>query len=95
MQQEEPATAQTRADWFNHGQRGRHGHRSIERIAALAEDFHTGLGCQRMAAGNRSAIRVCGARRRGVGCPRGWRQHQCEQQQGTGNEFHAVGFSDW
>ena len=50
MQQPERAAAQARAARLDHRERRAHRDRRIERVAALLQDFHPGLGCQRMRA---------------------------------------------
>ncbi|MNV63494.1 hypothetical protein D3C71_1560910 [compost metagenome] len=93
MQQEEATAAQARADRLNHRQRGGHRDGGVERVAALGEDFHAGIGGQRVTAGNHRAIGVRCACLRRIGRPRSRRHHQRKQHQGTGNDLHADGFS--
>jgi hypothetical protein len=57
-QQEEAAAAQARARRLDHGQRGRHGHRGIEGIAALGEDFLAGVAGQWIGAGDGALARA-------------------------------------
>jgi hypothetical protein len=77
MQQKEPAAAETRIPWLDHGQRGGDGDRRIKGITAAREDFMSGFSRQRMGAGNG---RLWRAWFRGVCCQR----QQYENQQETG-----------
>ena len=57
MQQKETSAAQSRAGGFDHGQRGRHGHRSVECIAAPGENFLTRLAGERIGARDGALVR--------------------------------------
>ena len=49
-----------RSYWFDHRQGRGHRDRRIESVAALADDFHAGLGRQRVGAGDRRSRRMRG-----------------------------------
>jgi hypothetical protein len=52
VQQKEPAPPQTGRIRLDHTERGRDGHRGIEGIASLLQDFVSGRGGERMGGGD-------------------------------------------
>ena len=85
MQQKEAAAAQTRADRLDHRKRGRNRNGGIESVAALGQDFQSGIGRQVMRGSYGMLVRP--GRWRRFGSQQAGGEQQRQQQM---TEFHAL-----